>query len=142
MNINAMNDYAFYNLQQNFQGIIHELSKNSTFLDTTHQNFMQYLSDYPGIRIISLYETLKTPTMKEVSKGNWERVGPAEESVSKESAILNMRTIEYCISVRMDHRNMARLSTSSNYLFSLGMEMKRCLKRFSTSCECNIQVQL
>lgn len=92
------------------------------------------MKKYANIQFISLFETIKTPTMRNNPKGEWVRDGPKEESVTEESATLGCEN-EHRIAVNEDRRNMARITENSRHLHSLIAAMQRCLKRPDASSE-------
>lgn len=119
MNIDAMDNYAWKQLRQRSQTMIKELGKDSVWLQELHDTFIARLRDAIRARIISLYETVKTKTMREDPLTHkWDRTGEADEAVTRSSATLQMGwQYETEIDVPRDHVQIARVTREEDHVY-------------------------
>ncbi|KAL7970871.1 hypothetical protein HDV63DRAFT_372603 [Trichoderma sp. SZMC 28014] len=110
------------------EGLITSLKPNSPYLRDLQENFNRVFC-FPDARVTSVYETKKSPTIKEESTGKWKLTGPLDILVTRESAQghYSQQVPHSDISFNQNHADLPKFINKYD-------ENYRAIKPFLTEC--------
>ncbi|KAH0556424.1 hypothetical protein GP486_005657 [Trichoglossum hirsutum] len=112
--------------QESRLNLLRHLKEGSEFLETQKENLLHLWTEYSG-KIVSFYETLKTPTVERSESGVYGRYGPEVMMVGRFSAGLYLPH-EYRLPVEKPHMDLVKFDSEVDTTFQTVVKhMKECV---------------